>query len=75
MSYYPIYVASSPDHVLAYPHYLDERWNEARLIYGKQCKTDECNYSDRLWQWNYEAAERAGQICKEKGETKRTARM
>lgn len=56
--------ASSPSAVLPYPHYTDEYWNTARLIWGQECKTAECNYSDRLWQWNYEAAERAGQAVK-----------
>jgi hypothetical protein len=75
MGYYPAYVASSPDQVLACPHYSDERWREALLIYGKQCKTDECNYSDRLYEWDYEAAERASKACEEAGLRSRTARQ
>lgn len=75
MSYYPAYVATSPDQVLAYPHYSDERWREAQLIYGKKVKCDNGAYSDRLWEWDYEAAERGSAACKEAGLTNRTAHM
>jgi hypothetical protein len=71
---YPAYVAQSPDETLAYPHYSDSRWDTAQLIYGTQGKTDEVNYSDRLWQWDYEAAYGASEACREKGITPRTAR-
>lgn len=64
MSYYPAYVASGPDQALAYPHYTDDRWNTAQLIYGKEQRCTAVNYSDRLWQWDHEAAERAGEACK-----------
>jgi len=64
MGYYAIYKATSKDQVLACPHYSDERWRDAQLIYGTQGKTDEGAYSDRLWQWNYEAAERASAATK-----------
>lgn len=74
MGYYPAYIASGPDQVLAYPHYSDDRWLHPKLIYGQQRKTDECNYSDRLWEWDYEAAERASAACEEQGLTPRTAR-
>lgn len=73
MGYYPAYVASRSDQVLAYPHYSDERWDTAQLIYGRECKTNECNYSDRLYQWDYEAADRASKSCKEAGLDQRTA--
>lgn len=65
MGYYPAYVATSPDQALAYPHYSDERWHTAQLIYGEKQHTTECNYSDRLWQWDREAAERASAACKD----------
>ena len=74
MGYYPAYIASSPDQILAYPHYSDDRWRTAQLIYGRECKTVECNYSDRLWQWDWAAAERASEVCKAAGMTPRTAR-
>lgn len=74
MSAYPAYVATSIDQVLAYPHYSDERWREAQLIYGKKCKCDNGNYSDRLWQWDSVAAERASAACKAAGVAGRTVR-
>jgi hypothetical protein len=66
-------VAQGPDEQWAYPHYTDERWLTARVIYGKKGKTTNGNYSDRLWQWDSKAAERAGEACK--GLTPRTARF
>lgn len=74
MGYYPAYVATSLDQVLAYPHYSDERWSDAQLIYGKKCKCDEVNYSDRLYQWDSESAQRASNVLKEAGLNARTAR-
>jgi len=49
---------------LPYPHYTDHYWNTARLIWGREVKTAECNYSDRLWQWDSQMAERASYVCK-----------
>lgn len=57
--YYPAIVATSPDQQLSYPHYSDERWRTAQLIYGRECSTTECNYSDRLYQWDSAAYDRA----------------
>lgn len=74
MGPYPADIATSPDQTLAYPHYSDERWNKAQLIYGRECKTDTCNYSDRLWEWDYAAAKRASETCKAAGLQTRTAR-
>lgn len=69
MGYYPAFKATSKEQTLAYPHYSDERWRNAQLIYGTQGKTDEGAYSDRLWQWNYEAAKRASEATKGMGRT------
>jgi hypothetical protein len=66
-------ITTSPDETLAYPHYTDRRWDRPQLIYGKECKTDECNYSDRLWEWDYETAYGASEACRLKGITPRTA--
>ena len=67
MGHYPAYIATSPDQVLALPHYSDERWLKPQMIYGKECKTDNANYSDRLWQWGRDAAERATEACTSQG--------
>lgn len=69
MSYYPAHVAHSKTQVLSFPHYSDDRWRTAQLIYGAQGKTDECNYSDRLWQWDSEAAQRGSEAAKGMGRT------
>ena len=74
MGHYPAYVASSLDQVLAYPHYSDDRWRTAQLIYGTECRTNNSGYSDRLWEWDYAAGDRASAACKEQGIAPRTAR-
>lgn len=57
-------MAYSLSDALPYIHYSDEYWNSAQLIYGAECKTEYVNYSDRLWELDYSAAERAEQACK-----------
>jgi hypothetical protein len=74
MGFYPAYIATSPDQVLAYPHYSDDRWRTAQLIYGRECRTTEGNYSDRMWEWDHKAAERASVACKAAVLDLRTAR-
>lgn len=37
-------------------------------------KTDECNYSDRLWEWDHAAADAAAKQCAAEGIQHRTAR-
>jgi hypothetical protein len=75
MGFCPTYVASSINETLAYPHYSDERWERPQLIYGRECKTAECNYSDRLFQWDHTAAERASEACKKAKLNQRTAKQ
>lgn len=53
-------VPQSLDAPLPYPHYTEERWNREQLIWGKVEKATHVNYSDRLWEWDREAAQRAG---------------
>lgn len=52
------------DAVLPYPHYTNDYWNTARLIWGIEQKCKAVNYSDRLWQWDYKAADQATGACK-----------
>lgn len=58
-------VAHGPDDPLPYVHYSNDYWNTARLVYGKEQKCTNGAYSDRLWQWDSKAAERAGQNVKD----------
>lgn len=62
-------MARSKNTPLPYPHYTNDYWNTARLIYGTECTTQECSYSDRLWQWDYAAAERASEAVKGQPDT------
>lgn len=73
MSYYAAYVATNENQTLAYPHYSDERWRTPQLIYGRECKCANVNYSDRLWEWDYEAGVSASTACKNLGLQSRTA--
>lgn len=57
-------VSQDKDAQLPYPHYTDERWNKAQLVFGSECKTQECSYSDRLYEWDYKAADKADDACK-----------
>lgn len=46
------------------PHYTNDAFRDRdHLVWGSA--TEECSwdYSDRLWQWDYEAAKNAGQIA------------
>lgn len=62
------------DYPLPYPHYTDRRWQTAQLIWGRECKVTMCNYSDRLWQWDYTAAQQASKTCRDAGLRPDTAR-
>ena len=73
MSAYPVYVAASKTQKLAYPHHSDERWRTAQLIFGSECTCDNSNYSDRLWEWDRDAAQRGEAAWAEFGDTSRTA--
>ena len=73
---YECYIARTPDQILAYPHHTRmDIWGTARLIYGEKQKTDQGNYSDRLWEWDYNAGDRASAACNKQGLTRRTARQ
>ncbi len=62
-------MAHSKDAPLPYPHYTDDYWNTARLVYGKEQRCQEVNYSNRFWQWDWDAADKAGKACKEMEDT------
>jgi hypothetical protein len=41
------------------PHYSDNRFDKEQTIFGKEEKGLGYDYSDRIWQWNYDKAEQA----------------
>ena len=62
------------------PHYTDRRFNTAQTVFGKPSKSDRghkdlsYDYSDRLWQWDYDKAKRAAEIANETDATPKSAR-
>lgn len=60
------------DAAIPYPHYSDDRWKQAQLVWGTEQRCTEVNYDDRLWQWDWDAGERAREATKGMD---RTARM
>ncbi len=47
------------------PHYTDTRFKTAQTVFGGKCKGIGYDYSDRLWQWDYDKADRATKIANE----------
>jgi len=45
------------------PHYSNELFKKAQLVFGEKCETDSCAYSDRLEQWDYDKARMAREIA------------
>lgn len=51
------------------PHYTDDRFNREQTVFGKPSKSPyghghlEYNYSDRLWQWDYDKSKRSSEIA------------
>lgn len=41
------------------PHYTDSRFKEEQTIFGEKCEGIGYDYSDRLWQWDYNKAKQA----------------
>lgn len=72
MGYYPANCTQSKTMQLSYPHYSDQRWNSPQLIYGKECKVQNIEYSDRLWERNWKKAADAADQCKDEGLQPRT---
>jgi hypothetical protein len=73
------YLPSSPtDYLTTYnktvklhtnPHYTDNRFKEPQTIFGKPAKSPyghshlSYDYSDRLWEWDYDKAEASVEIA------------
>jgi hypothetical protein len=58
------------------PHYSDHRYQggQTQTIFGKEEKGIGYDYSDRLWQWDYDKAEQATKTANETGAKPHTAR-
>ena len=62
------------------PHYTDERFNTAQTVFDKPSKSDyghkdlSYDYSDRLYQWDYEKAKHASEVASATDAKLRSAR-
>ncbi len=62
------------------PHYTDDRFKTAQTVFGKPPKSDyghkdlNYDYSDRLWEWDYNKAKRSSEIASGTGATARSVR-
>ena len=55
------------------PHYTDKRFEKEQTVFGEQAKSPygheglHYDYSDRLWQWDYEKAKKSVEIADQSG--------
>lgn len=54
------------------PQYTDPRFDKEQSIFGKPSKYLNYEYSDRLWEWDYNKAEKAGKHATSLGITRKT---
>ncbi len=47
------------------PHYTDKRFDQPQTIFGQECEGLAYDYSDRLWQWDYDKSEAAAKAANE----------
>lgn len=76
-SYPYFYHTTDPDRTLAYPHYSDRTFaaSGGACIYGDdKAQNDGGEYSDRLWQWEWDKAQAATDQCNAEGIPSNTAR-
>lgn len=69
-----IYVTNNPDRLLAYPDYHSGVWRSPQIIYGKKEEGLTWEYSDRIWEWDYDKAKAASEQAITEGLRDRTAR-
>lgn len=55
------------------PHYTDEHFRKEQTVFGRATPGLSYDYSDRLWQWDYEKAKQAAKIADASGFTVRSA--
>ena len=62
------------------PHYTDKRFNKEQAVFGKHPKSRyghdnlKYDYSDRLWQWDYDKAEKSVEVANASGATLRSCK-
>jgi|JI10StandDraft_1071094.scaffolds.fasta_scaffold59778_2 hypothetical protein len=55
------------------PHYTNERFKKPQTVWGAEEKGINYDYSDRLWQWNYDNAKAAAELANQNA-TRNTAK-
>lgn len=55
------------------PHYSDDRFDEERAVFGQEEKGLFYNYSDRLWQADWEKSKEAAEAANASGATRDSA--
>jgi len=55
------------------PHYSDSRFKKEQTVFGKASPGLGYDYSDRLWQWDYEKSKEAFAEADKSGKTKNSA--
>jgi len=53
------YASYNMNVTMPYVHYSDDYWNKARTVWGVEEKNLNYDYSDRLYQWDYDKAEKS----------------
>lgn len=71
---YPCVHTTDIDALLSLPHYSNDDWYQGQLLYGREQKSDGGDYSDRLWQADYQKADRVSRELTDEGFRPRTAR-
>ena len=62
------------------PHYSDKRFEQEQTVFGKPSRSRyghkhlSYDYSDRLWQWDYDKAEQSAKCANEGGATLNSCR-
>lgn len=72
---YQEWAPSHPTAVIPHPLYSDSRYHygKTQVLWGRKEKGLEWNYSDRLWQWDYDKAKKASEVASASGALQNTA--
>ena len=54
------------------PHYTDHRFKKPQTVFGQEEDGIGYDYSDQLWEWDYNKAEESAKIANESGALPRT---
>jgi hypothetical protein len=55
------------------PHYTDKRFDKPQTVFGKEEDGLHYDYSDRLWQWDYDKAKLAAAKAENSGAVNKSA--